>query len=147
MYRKYNEYKDYKQRQAGHRYEQYVAQTLRQQGWTVIDNGSNGVEDHGIDLIATKDGVSRYIQCKGWNRHKVIHEDVVSHLFGSVAAIEGVDNLQGVEKYIYSPAQLDDYSQAEAERLGIHIEHLALPTWHRRARQYFHGQSYTSHQQ
>lgn len=134
----YQKYQEIKQRQAGRRYEYFVAQTLRQAGWEVIDNGSLGVNDHGIDLIASKDGVRRYVQCKGWNRDRLIHEDVVSHLLGSVAAIEGIDNLRGVELYLYSPAQLDGYSSSEAEKLNIHFVRLDFPKWHNKDRYAYH---------
>lgn len=129
MYSKIKYYKRHKQEQAGKRYEAYTAQTLRQDGWEVIETGRNGEMDHGIDLIANKDGVRRYIQCKGWNRYKYIHEDVVSQLYGSVASIEGGDNLNGVEMYIYSPARLDSYASAEAERLHINFVRLSFPKW------------------
>lgn len=133
MYRKY---KKFRQLQAGRRYEYCVAQTLRWDGWEVIENGSKGINDHGIDLIATKDGVRRYIQCKGWRRDWVIHEEVVSHLLGSVAAIEGLANLSNVELYIYSPAKLDEYAEKEATKLNIHLMQMDYPKWHRRWRAY-----------
>lgn len=128
----YTKYKEYKQRQAGRRYEYFVAQNLREEGWQVDENGKYGTQDHGIDLIASKDGVKRYVQCKGWKREYEIHEDVVSHLFGSVAAMEGPDNLEGVEIYLYSPAELDSYAKAEIERLHMHYVQLNFPKWHRR---------------
>jgi hypothetical protein len=131
MYDKYQNFRqrrtESRQREAGIRYENFIAQTLRQEGWEVTENGHTGMPDHGIDLIASKEGVRRYIQCKGWKRNKFIHEDVVSHLYGSVAAIEGPDNLLGVELYIYSPAQLDSYAGAEAEKLNIHLVRLDFP--------------------
>jgi hypothetical protein len=135
MYAKYRAYRqsqvELRQRQAGRQYEDYVAQILRQDGWQVDETGRNGFNDHGIDLIASKDGVKRYVQCKGMKRKWLIHEDIVSHLFGSVAAIEGPDNLAGVEMYLYSPAQLDSYAETEAARLNIHFVQLDYP-WHRR---------------
>lgn len=142
----YEKYKQYRQRQAGQRYEAFVAQTLRQDGWEVIENGRTGTQDHGIDLIASKDGVRRYVQCKGWNEHKLIHEDVVSHLLGSVAAIEGIDNLQGVELYLYSPAQLDSYAEGEAERLHIHFVRLDFPRWYHQHRYHFHSRRRRTYQ-
>jgi len=135
----FSKYKLYRQRRAGRFYEYFVAQTLRQDGWEVAENGRNGLHDHGIDLIASKAGVRRYVQCKGWKRDWLIHEDVVSQLYGSVAAVEGTDNLQGVEKYLYSPAQLDSYAGAEAARLDIHFVFLDYPKWHQRFRSYAQG--------
>lgn len=140
----YYRYAEYKQRQAGERYEHYVAQTLRADGWAVIETGLNGMQDHGIDLIASKAGTRRYIQCKGWNQDKLIHEDVVSHLLGSVAAIEGLDNLQGVELFIYSPAQLDSYATNEAARLNIQF--VRLPFEGRSQRGYRPYRAHRRHQ-
>lgn len=132
----FSKYKRYRQRQAGRKYEYFIAQTLRQDGWEVVETGRNSIHDHGIDLIASREGVRRYVQCKGWKRNWLIHEDVVSHLFGSVAAVEGMNNLQHVEMYIYSPAQPDTYAGAEASRLNIHFVRLDYPKWHRRFRNY-----------
>jgi len=120
-------YKGYMQNLAGAQYEQYIAKYLRQDGWAVEEIGRNGIWDHGIDLIARKDGIQRYIQCKGWNRRKFIHEDVVDQLYGSVAAFVGRDEVDSVEKYIYSPARLDDYAQGVAGRLGIKFERVRFP--------------------
>lgn len=141
----YNKYKEHRQRQAGRRYEYFIAQTLRQEGWEVSENGRYGVHDHGIDLIASKDGVRRYIQCKGWKPEWLIHEDVVSHLFGSVAAIEGMDNLKGVELYIYSPAQLDNYARDEAKNLNVQLVQLNYPSWHRKHSHYRHYKKWKRH--
>ena len=133
----YQTYKQQKQREAGKKYERFVAQTLRGQGWQVVESGRNGYDDHGIDLEATKDGIRRYIQCKGWKRRRLIHSDVVSQLFGDVANIEGVGNLDRVECYIYSPAQLDAAAAAEAQRLGVHFVRFYFPAWHHHVRRYF----------
>jgi hypothetical protein len=121
-----------KQRLAGQRYEAFIAWSLRQDGWEVQETGRDGVNDHGIDLIASKDGKTRYVQCKGWKWWKTIHENVVSQLLGSVAAIEGIENLGNVEMYIYSPARLDDYAKAEAHKLNIWYVRVGYPGRRRR---------------
>lgn len=108
-----------REQEAGAAYERAVAEHLRGEGWQVDETGRNGINDHGIDLIASKEGVKRYIQCKGFRPTAFIHENVVAQLYGSVAGIEGTENLEGVEKYIYSSALLDPTAAAEAERLGI----------------------------
>jgi HJR/Mrr/RecB family endonuclease len=127
-------------RQAGRQYEDYIAKLLREDGWEVVDNGLNGVNDHGIDLIASKDGTTRYVQCKGYSWNKLIHEDVVSHLYGSVAAIEGPDNLSGVEIYLYSPAQLDEYTKREVETLNIQFVRQDFPSSHYKYHPQYHIQ-------
>jgi hypothetical protein len=112
---------------AGPVYEALVAEQLRSEGWKVAETGQSGYNDHGIDLIASKDGTKRYVQCKGWRHSSHIHENVVTQLYGSVASIEGTDNLEGVEKVIYSPATLDDTAEATAKRLGILFVRLDFP--------------------
>lgn len=128
MYPKFKRFSG--RRQAGRQYEEYIAQLLRDEGWEVIDTGLDGVNDHGIDLIANKDGVKRYVQCKGYSWKKFIHEDVVSHLYGSVAAYEGPENLNGLEIYLYSPAQLDEYAKREVETLHITYVRQDFPKSH-----------------
>lgn len=116
-----------RKQEAGAAYEIYVAEQLRRDGWQVDETGRNGINDHGIDLIASKDGVKRYVQCKGFRQTGHIYENVVSQLYGSVAGIEGTENLEGVEKYIYSPASLDPTAAAAAERLGISFVRMDYP--------------------
>jgi HJR/Mrr/RecB family endonuclease len=119
-----------KQEQAGHRYEHAVAWTLRKEGWDVEETGRNGIHDHGIDLIATKEGRKMYVQCKGWKRWRRIHEDVISQLVGSVAGIEGFENVQFVEMALYSPAKLGDYAAEEAQRLNVQFVRMHYPRRH-----------------
>jgi hypothetical protein len=104
---------------SGDRYERYIASMLRGEGWEVIEKGKYGYYDHGIDLIATKDGMTRYIQCKGWQFWKELPETVVTQLFGSVAAIEGIDNIRNVEIYIYASATLGSYAADDARKLNV----------------------------
>lgn len=122
-----------KKRQAGRRYESYVAWSLRRDGWDVIETGRAGVNDHGIDLIATRNGKKRYVQCKGWKRWKTVGDDVVSQLYGSVANLEGADSIKNIEMFIYSPAKLSNYAQAEADRLHITYARRSFPHWRRKS--------------
>ena len=132
MYLMYTDFIEAKKRQAGERYEQHIASLLRNDGWQVQETGREGVNDHGIDLVATKDGITRYVQCKGWKRWRVIHDDVVSQLYGAVAATVGVDHMgPSVELYIYSPASLGDYAAVEAQKLGIRFMRANFPFRHR----------------
>ena len=49
----------------GYVYEKYVGQILEKEGWKVDYCGLQyGFSDRGIDLIAYKDGVANFIQCK-----------------------------------------------------------------------------------
>lgn len=104
---------------SGERYERYIASMLRHDGWEVMEKGKYGMYDHGIDLIATKGGKTRYIQCKGWQFWKELPESVVTQLFGSVAAIEGIDNVRNAEIYVYSSAKLHPIAADTAQKLGV----------------------------
>lgn len=118
--------------QAGRKYEYYIAWKLRKEGWDVEETGRDGIYDHGIDLVAVKDNKKRYVQCKGLKRWKRINENVVSQLFGDIAAIEGLDNIKNVELYIYSPAKMSGNAIAEAFTLNVHFERVSFPRWRRK---------------
>jgi predicted RecB family endonuclease len=116
----------------GKRYEYYIAWLLRKEGWDVQNRGKYGFYDRGIDLVATKNGKTRYIQCKGWSLRKSIHEDVVTQLYGSVASLAGTGQLNGVEMYIYTPATPTDYAKDKAAKLGINFVRQNFPIWKRK---------------
>jgi hypothetical protein len=124
--------KNDKKSRKGRRYEHYIAASLRKHGWDVIDRGKYGYYDRGIDLIATKNGVTRYIQCKGWNYTFIIHENVVNQLYAAVASNVGQENLHTVEIYIYFPARLSNYAKAQADKLNVHFARKILPFWPRK---------------
>jgi hypothetical protein len=119
-------------KRAGNKYEYSIASLLRQDGWEVFHNGQYGFEDHGIDLIAKKNGITRYIQCKGWKRWKTIHDSVVSQLYGSVMATIQSENIENIELYIYSPAKLTPYAEEVAKKLNIKFERQGFPHWKRK---------------
>lgn len=124
--------KNRKKSRIGRRYEYYIKWILTKDGWEVQDRGKYGYYDRGVDLIATKNGTTRYIQCKGWKHTHRIHEDVVNQLYGTVVAIVGAENLKDVEMYIYSSARLSNYAQAQADKLNVHFERKFFPFWHRK---------------
>ena len=122
------------QKSAGNKYEFYIKWLLTKDGWEVEHTGRLGFDDHGIDLIARKAGVTRYIQCKGWSWWKLLHEDVVNQLYGAVVGLEGTNRIDnGVELYIYSPAKLTEFAQSQADHLHIHFERKGFPRWKRRS--------------
>jgi Holliday junction resolvase-like predicted endonuclease len=117
----YSKIKNDYQARAGRFYEDYVARSLKFDGWEVLERGKYSYYDRGIDLIASKDEVTRYIQCKNLKFWKYIIEDVVHQLYGSVVAKQGAENLKGVEMYIYSPGHLSEFAKNEAKKLNIHF--------------------------
>jgi len=55
-------------KEKGDKYEEYVANFFREQGYTIAEHGKdNGVKDNGIDIIAKKEKYILFIQCKNWS--------------------------------------------------------------------------------
>lgn len=69
----------------GIEYERYIGYLCETKGYSVKFNGvTEKLEDMGRDLILEKDSVTILIQCKRWAKEKVIHENHVFQLAGSV---------------------------------------------------------------
>ncbi len=109
-------------RVVGRKYEHFIAGLYEGWGWEVIRNGDLGIHDGGIDIIATKDGRTRFIQCKYLSPWKRIHENVVSQLYGATHAKADTYDMATVDMYIYSTANLDEDAHVMAEKLGIHFQ-------------------------
>ncbi|MGN0016577.1 MAG: restriction endonuclease [Candidatus Avelusimicrobium sp.] len=70
--------------QIGLFYERYQGYLYEKKGFKVIMNGAKERwQDMGIDLIATKNGVTELIQCKYWAKEKTIYEKYIFQLFGT----------------------------------------------------------------
>lgn len=70
--------------QLGRDYERFVGYLYECEGYTVTYFGiENGKEDLGRDLICRKDGNTLIVQCKYWNKYKLIHEKHINQLFGT----------------------------------------------------------------
>ena len=119
-------------RRAGNRYEYYIAWKLRNEGWTVDARTKYRQYDRGIDLIATKDGKVRYVQCKGWAAKKFLNENIIDQLYGSVAYQVGPENLLQNQMFIYSSAQPTLYAREHAKRLNIELFHEPYPSFWKR---------------
>lgn len=74
--------------EAGIEYERYVGYLLEKDGWIVEYRGALlGLEDMGVDLVATKNKANIAVQCKRWSSWKTIHENSICQLLGSAAAM------------------------------------------------------------
>ncbi len=61
-------------------FEEWSGKRLRDLGYTVRRTGGQG--DHGVDLIATKDGVEAVVQCKRYAGKRAVGEPEIRDLFG-----------------------------------------------------------------
>lgn len=110
--------------QIGRDYELSVAYEYANQGYIVDTHGSYmGLEDMGRDIIAKKDGITTIVQCKYWSKEKLIHENHIFQLFGSIVSYcteNNVDknNISGV---LVTNIKASDTAIKVAQYLGIKI--------------------------
>ena len=110
--------------QIGRDYELSVAYEYINQGYIVDTHGSYmGLEDMGRDIIAKKDGITTIVQCKYWSKEKLIHENHIFQLFGSIVSYcteNNVDknNIRGV---LVTNIKASDTAIKVAQYLGIKI--------------------------
>ncbi len=59
-------------KEKGDKYEAYVAEHYRKQGYTVWEHGKEkGDKDGGIDLLVKKGKEALFVQCKDWENYKI----------------------------------------------------------------------------
>lgn len=59
-------------KEKGDKYEAYVAEHYRKQGYTVWEHGKEkGDKDGGIDLLVKKGKEALFVQCKDWKNYKI----------------------------------------------------------------------------
>jgi restriction system protein len=70
------------QRLSPAQFEEWCAHRLREQGFVVSVVGGQG--DHGIDLIAERDGIRTAVQCKRWFGVRSVGEPQIRDLLGAM---------------------------------------------------------------
>jgi hypothetical protein len=117
----------------GDRYEHYVAELMRSDGWQVNERTNLGFDDEGIDLTARRDNVVCYVQCKGWADDKLIHENVIDQLYGSAIYQAKALTSEEVEIRLYTSALISERAHLHAMKLGVQILSAPIPTaWQKR---------------
>lgn len=116
--------------EAGYRYERYIGYLLETSGFRVDYNGIlKGVEDRGIDLIATHKKIAYVIQCKRYAKTKDVHEKTISQLIGSYSSFKrrNVNKYTEVKPILYT--SFDNLDAHARETLGLHpeIQHIVEP--------------------
>ena len=80
----------------GRDYERYIGYLYEQNGFKVEYHGIlYGLGDGGIDLICKKKNDIELVQCKNWSKDKVIHENHIHQLIGSVSTYKLKYNADG----------------------------------------------------
>ena len=108
----------------GRDYELYVAHRYEMQGYNVDTFGSYmQMSDLGRDLIAKKENKIKVIQRKYWSSQKVIHENHICQLFGTVVCYCIENNLKtsDVEAIFVTSTKLSEQAKKFANMLNISI--------------------------
>ena len=118
--------------QIGLDYERSVAHEYQVHGYTVDHWGSRlGYQDMGIDLVAKRDGKTVLIQCKYWAYDKMIHENVICQLKGSLDFYVWENRLsrETVQARLVTNICLSTTAKKVADALGIVYceEHEKIP--------------------
>ena len=108
----------------GRDYELYVAYRFERRGYKVDTFGSYmKLNDLGRDLIAKKDKKIKVVQCKYWSSQKVIHENHICQLFGTVICYCIENNLKtsDVEPVFITSTVLSEQAKKFADMLKITV--------------------------
>lgn len=110
--------------QIGRDYELFCGYIYRKDGWSVIQHGiERGLNDLGIDIIATKGLKTHIVQCKYWSKDKEIHENVICQLYGTSRMFEITHNMRfgSVIPVFITNIELSDMAKNFAKYLNVEI--------------------------
>ena len=110
--------------QVGRDYEMYIGYRYSLKGYAVDYFGmNNGLEDLGRDLIVCKGNSIKIIQCKYWSKEKLIHENHITQLYGTMISycIENQINRSytQVDAVLITNIKLSDMAKRMADCLGV----------------------------
>lgn len=108
--------------EAGRDYERYIGYLYELKGYKVKYTGAREkLADMGRDLIATNGQRTLIIQCKRWNKHKIIHEKHIFQLFGSVTVMRIQHPEEELEAVLVTSCPLSQLARDCAAALHIEI--------------------------
>lgn len=106
----------------GIEYERYIGYLCEQHGYSVTYNGARAkLEDMGRDLILRHKDDVILVQCKRWASEKIVHENYVFQLAGSVFEYQYQHPNQTVSGVLVTSTSLSEVAQRCAAYLGIQI--------------------------
>ncbi|MEO9168382.1 MAG: restriction endonuclease [Aestuariivirga sp.] len=132
--------------QIGREFERYVGYLLESDNYDVSYYGATqGLEDLGRDLIATREGETLIVQCKYWSSDKTIHEKHVYQLYGTYCdyvisnnlggqSVQGQlfgerDALHKVRPLLITTAKLSERAQLASKLLNVESESIPMERW------------------
>jgi hypothetical protein len=109
--------------EVGRDYERYIGHEWENRGFAVRYQGIvEGFEDLGRDLIATKNGTVKVIQCKYWSEHKTIHEKHIFQLFGTVTAYRVDHPTETATGVFVTSTRLSERAKQFADMLDVEVQ-------------------------
>lgn len=119
---RYRQRKNKTRWEIGIEYERYIGYKFEKDGYHVEYRGAlDGLNDMGRDLIVSKNGKTFVIQCKYWNKSKIIHEKHIFQLFGSVIHMQILTKNRSITGLFVTSASLSDIAKEAAEILNIKV--------------------------
>lgn len=109
----------------GIQYERYVGYLYEKEGYNVVYHGAiRGVEDLGVDLIATKGKITRVIQCKRYSEIKKIpvRENAIAQIYGAAKVYQFEKGLKKVIPMMVTSYELSDEARKFAAALGVEVK-------------------------
>lgn len=106
----------------GIEYERYIGYLLECEGYKVSYVGATqGLNDRGRDLIATKKKKGLVIQCKRWSTDKTIHEKHIHQLHGSTSVLS-IQNPEITYKGVFiTTTELSPEAKKDAALCNIEV--------------------------
>lgn len=111
-------------------YERYIGYIYESKGYRVTYHGATmGFGDLGRDLIVKNSTETLIIQCKRWSDKKVIHENHICQLYGSVIAYT-IDNPQeNIKGVLICTCPLSETAEKFAHYLSVQVENVPYNTY------------------
>lgn len=106
-------------------YERYIGYLYEAKDYSVIYHGAvMGFGDLGRDLIIKNREETLIVQCKRWVEGKVIHENHICQLYGSVVAYSIEHPDEQVRGTLVCTCSLSETAKKFADYLGIQVEYI-----------------------
>lgn len=103
-------------------YERYIGYIYENQGYKVTYNGAReGFKDLGRDIIAENNNEILIIQCKYWRKERIIHENIVFQLYGTMI-LKQLNSKKKVKGILATTTTLSEEAKKIAEYLCIEIK-------------------------